>query len=240
MRAAIIDDESLAREELRYLLKDFHSIEIVGEAENISSAQTMIANTNPDLLFLDINMPGGTGFELLEQLTQAPGVIFTTAYDQYAIDAFEVNALDYLVKPIDEKRLHQALNKALDAFANNSAEKIRPDKALSVNDKVFVKDRDKCWFVKVGDIKMLESVGNYTKIYFENHKPMIKRTLVHMEERLPGDKFLRANRKVIINLDYIDNIEPVAGGQLELTTLDKDTIEMSRRQSQVLRELKSF
>ncbi len=236
MKAIIIDDEQLARDELRYLLNDIEGIEIVGEAENISQTEVRIADLKPDLIFLDINMPGGDGFELLERLTILPQVIFTTAYDQYAIKAFEVNALDYLLKPIDEGLLAKAIDKAKDLNANSEA----PKQKLGISEKVFIKDRDKCWLVPISDIVLLKSEGNYTKVYFEGERPMINRSLSHLEDRLPSDRFIRANRKHIVNMNAISSIEPIENGQLLLTLDNGKEIEMSRRQSQVFKALKSL
>ncbi len=236
MRILIVDDESLARDELRYLLGEVKGIEIIGEAENIDQAEMFITEEKPDLVFLDINMPGGDGFELLERLTVAPTVVFTTAYDQYAIKAFEVNALDYLMKPVDEKLLLKAINKAKDGMDAPCNVKGKLEKT----EKVFLKDRDKCWLVSVSKIILLESIGNYTKVYFDDEKPMIKRSLSHLEERLPGDRFIRASRKHIINMSYVASIEPLEGGQLLLVLENGEEVEMSRRQAQIFKELKSF
>ncbi len=236
MKAIIIDDEQLARDELRYLLNDIEGIEIVGKAENINQAEVRIINLKPDLIFLDINMPGGDGFELLERLTIAPQVIFTTAYDQYAIKAFEVSALDYLLKPIDERLLAKAIEKARKVQSDSG--EIRGK--LSSAEKVFIKDRDKCWLVPIRDIILLESEGNYTKVYFDNEHPMIKRSLSQLEERLPEDRFIRASRKHIVNMNAISSLEPIENAQLVLTLDNGKEIEMSRRQSQIFKALKSF
>ncbi len=236
MKVLIVDDEKLARDELQYMLRDFEGVEIIGEAENIHQAEASIIKLKPDLVFLDINMPGGDGFELLERLTVSPLVIFVTAYDQYALNAFEVNALDYLVKPVSEVSLAKAIEKAKSSLVVDDEIKGK----LKTTEKVFIKDRDKCWLVPISDLMLLESDGNYTRVYFEGKKPMINRSLSLLEERLPNDAFIRASRKHIVNMNFIVSLEPIENNQLVLTLENGKEVEMSRRQSQVFRELKSF
>ena len=194
MKALIIDDERLARKELTNLLQEYPEIDIVGEAVNAEDALEKINSLKPDLLFLDIQMPEKTGFELLESLDNVPEVIFTTAYDEYALKAFDFNALDYLLKPIEPDRLKDALNKL---FKRVQPEEVgeTEDKKLGPNDRVFVKDGDKCWFVKLENIRLFESDGNYIKIYFDNFKPMIHKSLNALDERLDDRSFFRASRK---------------------------------------------
>ena len=165
MKALIVDDERLARKELTSLLNDFKEIEVIGEAINADDAQQKIESLKPDLLFLDIQMPGKTGFDLLEALDFVPRVIFTTAYDEYALQAFDVNALDYLLKPIQKERLKESINKLVEKMP--AAEPEKSPGQLSVNDQVFVKDGDRCWFVKLSDVRLFESEGNYIKVYFD-------------------------------------------------------------------------
>ena len=175
MRAIIIDDERLARTELRKLLQDYPEVEIIDEAANADEGIQKIDSMQPDLVFLDIQMPGKTGFDMLAELERAPQVIFTTAYDEFALKAFEVNALDYLLKPIEPKRLADAIQKLHSSetkekvptgeFTNNSI--------LTEDDQVFVKDGERCWFVKLSDIRLFESVGNYAKVFFGPNKPLI-------------------------------------------------------------------
>src|SRR5687767_8083070 len=172
MKAIIIDDERLARAELRKLLQEFPEIEIIDEAANAEEGLTKIENHNPDLIFLDIQMPGKTGFDLLSELDRAPQVIFTTAYDEYALKAFEVNALDYLLKPVEPKRLADALHKlhaSESTGSNHHSNGFTSDtnrSLLTENDQVFVKDGERCWFVKLSEIRLFESVGNYAKVFF--------------------------------------------------------------------------
>jgi two-component system LytT family response regulator len=230
MKAIIIDDERLARVELKRLLTPFKEINVVGEAVNVEDALKKISELNPDLIFLDIQMPGKNGFELLEELDSVPKVVFTTAYDEYALKAFEYNALDYLLKPIEPKRLEETIKKIIET---NKKDKIS-DEAQSIlteNDQVFVKDGEKCWFVKLANVRLFESEGNYVRLYFDDNKPLILRTLNYLDERLDDRSFFRANRKHIINLKWIDNIEPWLNGGLLVKLKGGMKIEVSRRQA---------
>lgn len=242
MKAIIIDDERLARTELRKLLQDYPEIEIVDEAANADEGLSKIENLNPDLIFLDIQMPGKTGFDMLNELDRTPQVIFTTAYDEFALKAFEVNALDYLLKPIEPKRLADAIHK-LNAFENNNNSATPTDvnrSLLTENDQVFVKDGERCWFVKLSDIRLFESVGNYAKVFFGNNKPLILKSLNALEERLDEKVFFRANRKHIVNMRMIDKIEPYFNGGLLLELKGGEKIEVSRRQTVKFKEMMSL
>ena len=242
MRAIIIDDERLARTELKKLLQDFPEVEIVDEAANAEEGKSKIESQQPDLIFLDIQMPGKTGFDMLAQLEKTPQVIFTTAYDEFALKAFEVNALDYLLKPVEPKRLADAIQKLHfgdtkdprpeTEFTNNSI--------LTEADQVFVKDGERCWFVKLSDIRLFESVGNYAKVFFGNNKPLILKSLNALEERLDDKTFFRANRKHIVNLRMIDKIEPYFNGGLLLELKGGEKIEVSRRQTVKFKEMMSL
>jgi two-component system LytT family response regulator len=239
MNALIVDDERLARNELKRLLEPYSHINIIGEAVNGEDAMDKIQELQPDLLFLDIQMPGKNGFEMLAELDgHLPEVIFTTAYDEYALKAFEFNALDYLLKPIEPQRLEAAIKKLETQQEKNTIKPVEgsahPDhcnKVLSENDQVFVKDGDKCWFVKLGNIRLFESVGNYVRIYFDKQKPLILRSLNALDERLDPNVFFRANRKHIINLRMIESIEPYFSGGLIVKLQGGDKIEISRRQA---------
>ncbi|WP_126972603.1 LytR/AlgR family response regulator transcription factor [Gynurincola endophyticus] len=239
IRAVIVDDERLARNELRKLLTDHPHIEVIGEAANADEAIEVIEKLSPDLIFLDIQMPGKTGFDLLTEMQKTPEVIFTTAYDEFALKAFEVNALDYLLKPIDPKRLLDAIQKL--QFVEDKSEHILLNRSiLSENDQVFVKDGEKCWFVRLSDIRLFESVGNYAKIYFNVQKPLILKSLNALEERLDEKVFFRANRKHIINLRLIEKIEPYFNGGLLVELKGGEKIEISRRQTVKFKEMMSF
>lgn len=188
-------------------------------------------------------MPGKTGFDMLSELERAPNVIFTTAYDEYALKAFEVNALDYLLKPVEPKRLADALQKLQ---LEEDKEPIS-DHPISVNrsilgehDQVFVKDGERCWFVKLSDIRLFESVGNYAKVYFGANKPLILKSLNALEERLDEKVFFRANRKHIVNLRLIEKIEPYFNGGLLLEMKGGEKIEVSRRQTVKFKEMMSL
>jgi two-component system, LytTR family, response regulator len=245
MKAIIIDDERLARTELRKLLQDFPEIEIVDEASNAEEGIQKIENHNPDLIFLDIQMPGKTGFDMLSELDHAPQVIFTTAYDEYALKAFEVNALDYLLKPVEPRRLADAVEKLRKSTHNGSSEKTNghhtePTSILSENDQVFVKDGERCWFVKLSEVRLFESVGNYAKVFFGSNKPLILKSLNALEERLDDKVFFRANRKHIVNLRMIEKIEPYFNGGLLLELKGGEKIEVSRRQTVKFKEMMSL
>lgn len=236
MKAFIVDDTRLARQELRFLLKDKESIEIVGEAANVDEAYGLINSLKPDVIFLDIQMPGKDGFYLLEMLDEVPQVIFTTAYSEYAMKAFEFNALDYLKKPITVDRLDAALARVIEKVEEGRDPKV----VLSEESQVFVKDGEKCWFVTLRDIRVFEIWDNYTRIYFEEQKPMIPKTLQYMESRLDPTVFFRANRQQIINMKWIEKIEPWFSGTIRLYLKDGTEVEVSRRQASRFKELMSF
>jgi two-component system LytT family response regulator len=242
-KAIIIDDERLARNELKKLLSEYPEIEIVAEAANAAEGVQRIEELQPDLIFLDIQMPGKTGFEMLAELDRAPHVIFTTAYDEYALRAFEVNALDYLLKPIEPKRLSDAIQK-LEHIEEKESESSdmpsTPREHLGEFDQVFVKDGERCWFVKLTDIRLFESVGNYAKVFFGPNKPLILKSLNALEERLDDRIFFRANRKHIVNLRMIEKVEPYFNGGLLLEIKGGEKIEVSRRQAVKFKEMMSL
>lgn len=238
-RTLIVDDERLARNELKRLVQKYPEIEIIGEASDSEAAQKLCETLQPDLLFLDIQMPGQSVFTMLTELEPAPLVIFTTAYDEYALKAFEVNALDYLLKPIDPPRLELAIKKLLEHRSIEPSPKVEQT-FLKPAEQVFVKDGERCWFVKVQDIRLLESEGNYTRLYFDSFKPLLARSLNSLELRFDPQIFFRASRKHIVNLAWITNIEPSWGGSLILYLQGDIEIPVSRRQAQRFRELKSL
>jgi two-component system LytT family response regulator len=245
MKALIIDDERLARNELRRLLEAHPSIEIIGEAVNGEDALVKIADLKPDLLFLDIQMPGKNGFEVLSELeSNMPDVIFTTAYDEYALKAFEFHAADYILKPIEPARLAEAIKRLEIENQPESEDDVNTTNLgkgiLTEEDQIFVKDGDRCWFVKLGTVRLFESLGNYVRIYFENNKPLILRSLNSLEERLDPKAFFRANRKHIINLKMIESIEPYFSGGLLVKLKTGEKIEISRRQAIKFKDMLSL
>jgi two-component system LytT family response regulator len=242
IKTIIIDDERLARNELKKLLQNHSEIEVIEEAANVDEGLEKIEQFNPELIFLDIQMPGKTGFDLLAEAEKTPKVIFTTAYDEYAIKAFEVNALDYLLKPIEPKRLADAITKLQDELFKEKTGMggVFNRGPLTENDQVFVKDGERCWFVKLGEIRLFESVGNYAKVYFSTHKPLILKSLNSLEERLDDRMFFRANRKHIINLRWIEKIEPYFNGGLLVDLKGGEKIEVSRRQTVKFKEMMSL
>lgn len=241
MEVIIIDDERLARKELRDMLKSFKDIEILDEAADADEAKKKIEELRPELIFLDIQMPGKDGFALLEELSYVPEVIFVTAYDEYALKAFDVNALDYLLKPIQTDRLKESVNKVQENISEKSpSEKEDEEAPLGENEQVFVKDGDRCWFVKLKEVRMFESEGNYVKVHFRDQKPLILKSLNNLEKKLNNRVFFRANRKYIINLNWVENIESWFNGGLQVTLNKGEKVEISRRQATKLKDMMSL
>jgi two-component system LytT family response regulator len=233
IKAVIVEDSRLARNELKELLKSHPEIELIGEAENVDKGFELISKTQPNLLFLDINMPEKDGFELLEMLENVPITIFTTAFDEYAIKSFEYNAFDYLLKPINPKRFSQAIEKVQ---ANIENQETKNSQKLNLSNQIFIKDGEKCWLVKIEDIYLFEVDGNYTKVFFKDEKAVIAKSLNQIETKLPDEFFFRANRNQIINIQFATQIDPWFSGNL-LVHLPKDKkIEISRRQSSSFKE----
>jgi two-component system, LytTR family, response regulator len=230
MRAMVIDDEALARRELRRLLVDFAWLEIVGEAANIDEGVQRIEALSPDLLFLDIKMPGGSGFDLLARLQRVPRVIFTTAYDQHAVRAFDVNALDYLLKPIEPERLAAALQKVQNVGAPATPQR-------NVLEQLFVQDGPRCWFVPLREVRLLSAENNYVRLWWGSLHPLIARPLSAIEQRLDPRRFFRANRSQIVNLEFIEKVDLGINGRLDVTLRGGGPeVEISRRQARLFRE----
>jgi two-component system LytT family response regulator len=239
MRAIIVDDERLARQELKSLLAEYKDIEIIAECTNAAEAKEKVAELKPDVVFLDIQMPGKNGLELAQELSPVPELVFITAHDEFALRAFEVNALDYLLKPIQPERLAEAVKKLLSKEDGEVlSEEFRT--VLTDEDQVFLKDGERCWFVKLSNVRLFESEGNYVRVHFENSKPLILRSLNNLEQRLSPNSFFRASRKHIVNLRWIENIEPWFNGGLMVKLRGGEQIEISRRQSVKLKDMMSL
>lgn len=237
MKILIVDDSRLARSELKRLLTDYSEAEFCGEAANANEARIIIEEQAPDVILLDIEMPGENGFELLSSLDKVPEVIFTTAYDEFAVKAFEQNAIDYLVKPIDPDRLEKALERVVQEQDNGKEEN---QEQIGIEDKVFVKDGEKCWFVKLKEVRFFETYGNYSRIYFKTEKPLVDKSLNYLQTRLDPKKYFRANRQYIINLNHIKNISPWNRESYRVTMTCGKEINISRRKSQEFNERLSF
>lgn len=239
IRTVIVEDSRLARNELKELIKGHEEIELVGEAENVDAGFELIQKVRPDLLFLDINMPEKDGFELLEMLDEVPITVFTTAFDEFAIKSFEYNALDYLLKPVNERRFAMALDKVR-AKLSERQEVLKSDQRLSESSQIFIKDGESCWLVRIGEISHFEIVGNYTRVFFGDKKPLLYKSLNQVEEKLPKDSFFRANRQQMVNTNFIENVVPWFNGKLKLTMKNGDEVEVSRRQSYIFKDRMSL
>ena len=239
IRAVIVEDSRLARNELKELIKKYDELELAGEAENVDNGYELIQKETPDLLFLDINMPEKDGFELLEMLDEVPITVFTTAFDEYAIKSFEYNALDYLLKPVSEKRFAMALDKIKAQLVGGKEEPAKTKK-LSENSQIFIKDGESCWLVRIGEISQFEIVGNYTRVFFGDKKPLLYKSLNQVEEKLPEESFFRANRQQIINTNYVENVVPWFNGKLKLRMMNGEEVEVSRRQSYIFKDKMSL
>ena len=234
VRTVIVDDERLARAELRRLLSDHPDVEVVGEAARCDEAAALVAQAHPDLLLLDVQMPAGSGFDLLERLPTLPAIVFTTAHDQYALRAFEVSALDYLLKPVGAERLARALERvrASMVVAGPGASRgglPRPRR------RIFVRDGQRCWLMALDEIALLESEGNYTAIHYGEERPLVLGSLNQLEARLDREMFFRASRKHLINLGLVVALRPTMGGGLRARLRDGQEVAVSRRQAQELR-----
>ncbi|MGE8245547.1 MAG: LytR/AlgR family response regulator transcription factor [Stenotrophomonas maltophilia] len=238
LRVLIVDDARLARRELRTLLAAIPWVECVGEADDVPAAREAILREQPDLVLLDVQMPSGEGFDVLDGLETVPMVVFVTAYDQYAVRAFETNALDYLVKPVEAGRLQAALQRGRERLTAPAApaatDSVRD--ALGADDQVFLRDGERCWFVALGEIRKVVVDGNYARLWFRDQNAVLARSLSTLEARLSPALFFRANRNTLVNLRRVRAIEPSLGDGYDLTLDDGSQVEVSRRQARELRE----
>lgn len=237
MKALIVDDSELARKEIKYLLRGHTDFEQILEAENVNQAKAIISEETPELLFLDIHMPEKNGFNLLEELVHVPEVIFTTAFDQYALKAFEFGAMDYLLKPINEQRFNKSVSIVVEKVKNDIKQSSLP--AL-LNRYIFVKEGDRFWFLEASDIRLFETTGSYTKVFFENESPILYRSLNQIEKKLDKSLFFRANRQQIVNLEYVDKIKPWFNSSIKIYLKTGEEIKISRRQSLKFKEVFSI
>ncbi len=240
MKLMIVDDTRLARQELKTLLATHADVAIVAEADDLPSARQQAQALQPDVLLLDIQLPSGSGFDLLDLLDPLPLVIFTTAYDQYAVRAFESNALDYLVKPVVPARLAAALERARERLQTCPAVPGMERGPLGADDTVFLRDGERCWFVALRDISHIEVDGNYARVKFRGGTATLARSLSALEARLDPALFLRANRNTLVNLRAIASIDPWVNDGYQLKLRDGSEIEVSRRQARELRERMSL
>jgi two-component system LytT family response regulator len=235
MRALIVDDARLARQELTTLLGAIADVVLVGEADDVVSAKAAVAELRPDVLFLDIQLPSGTGFDVLDALDAAPCVVFTTAYDQYAVRAFEANALDYLVKPVEPARLAQAVQRVRERL-NDTSTAATARTLLGPDERVFLRDGERCWFVALTEISRIVVDGNYSRVWFRDEHALLPRSLAALEARLDPVQFFRANRNTLVNLRHVRAIELSIGDGYLLTLKDGSAVDVSRRQARELRE----
>ncbi len=233
IKTILIDDEPLAIMELQAMLKKHTDIDVVATAENAVDAIKKINEYKPQLIFLDINMPSKSGFDLLEELDEVPLVVFVTAYNQYAIKAFDVNALDYILKPVNTDRLAEAIEKIKKQIGQSKSSESK----LTIDKRIFIKDGEQCFFVPLADIFLIESVGNYARIYFQNKKPLLHKSLNYLEEKLPDTHFFRAGRQHIINTHFIKNISPFFNSALQVEMQSGVKIDISQRQSVKFKEI---
>lgn len=224
----IVDDERLAREEIRRYLEG-RPVEIFGEAENADDAAALIDSLKPDLIFLDIQMPGGSGFDLLETISHIPEVVFTTAFDQYAVKAFEVNAIDYLVKPVRAERFHQAMERVTQRLQESSSIK-QPGVS-----RLFVRDGNHFQFIDTAAIHLIESSGNYAKLFYAGRKYYLKRSLNQLEKILDPSIFFRASRTALVNTTLIERVHIQTNGSLILLINKGEQVPVSSRQSAVFK-----
>jgi len=244
MTTILIDDEPLARQVIREFLQAFRQIEIIAECENGRQAVAAINEHQPDLIFLDVQMPGLNGFQVLEKIEHIPAVIFSTAYDEYAIRAFEVNAVDYLLKPFDRERFAAAVQRALERRAGVGTEMERLLRLLqhaqpagSFSDRLLVRSGEKIVPVRVTEIEWLEAADDYTMLHAGSAKHLSSLGLSEIEKRLNPQQFMRVHRSAIINVSRIRHLEKDGEGGMIATMTSGEEVKVSRKYATALREL---
>lgn len=237
IRTLIVDDERLARAELKRLLSAFANVEIIGEAANAEQAKALLDELKPDLVFLDIQMPECSGLELASELDPALQFVFCTAFNSYALDAFSLNALDYLVKPVDPERLAKTIERVQLKSQQASKPEANPANFLPETHGILLKFGDSSRIVRLSEIARFESIGNHTAVYCPYGKSFVLSSLSKIEQRLDPQRFFKASRADIIRLDAIERLEPgLATGSLLAVLSDGQHIEVSRRQALALKQ----
>jgi two-component system LytT family response regulator len=245
MKTIVVEDSRLAREGLVRMLKNFEGMDVVGAADRPSSALELVRAMRPDVIFLDIHMPGATGFDLLEQLDYAPRIVFTTAYSEHAIRAFDYNTVDYLLKPVSPERLAKAVGKLREypQQAPDQDEDLEPAEArqpLDIDSKIFIKDGEKCFLVSLSSIRYIESCKNYVLVHFDGKRAYVKKSMGSVEARLPKGYFFRVSRQHIVNLQAVAAVEESISLGYRLTLCDGTVLEISRRNAAELKDLLSL
>lgn len=246
IKAIIIEDEQLARELIKNYLADNSTVEIIGEFADGFTGLKAINELKPDLVFLDVQMPKLTGFELLELLDFTPNIIFTTAYNQYAIKAFELNAIDYLLKPFPKGRLNDALKKAIDRIGAQNTDNEIVKRLIQHNDenedlhRIVVKKRNKIHVISVDDIVYIESQDDYVMIYTRDDKYMKQKTMKFYESNLPDEEFCRIHRSYIVRVNEIDQLELYEKDSYIAILKDKTKLKVSRNGYKNLKQKLSF
>jgi two-component system LytT family response regulator len=239
LRAIVVDDEPLARERLRTFLSNEPGVTVIGECQNGDEAIIAVRRDKPDLLFLDVQMPGMNGFEVLQKLNgSAPhAVIFTTAHDQYAVQAFEVHAVDYLLKPFDRERLRLALERARTRAATTKPDDLQTKLAAMLEDlkagarqpeRIPVKSNGKVTFVRIPEIDWIASADNYVELHVGNHSHLIRETMNSIATRLPTEQFVRVSRTSIVNLSRVKELQPLFHGEYTITLTTGARVTLSR------------
>lgn len=245
IRTIIVEDEELARNLLKSFLKEVENIEVVAECENGFEGVKMINELKPDLVFLDIQMPKITGFEMLELLEHKPHIIFATAYDQYALKAFEYNAADYLLKPYSKIRLNEAIEKVAERIANEGAESEVADKVSDYPreeflDRIVVKDRHKINIIPVDEVRYIESMDDYVMIYTASSRHMKQKTMKYFESALDPNHFIRIHRSYIVKVEEINEIQQYEKESYIVILHDKTKLKVSKTGYKNLKEILNF